>query len=136
MFVCTRRFVSSAKGSVPPYSASRRTEATQTIISLSESEKMRRIRVISLHFNASGEGKRSETDGHTTYIKSCREAAMRAGEPAACVTMDPKAHTKLLVTIQGVSCSPGFQSWKVEKIQSFHDVKLHKNGDVTAWKSS
>jgi hypothetical protein len=38
-----------------------------------------------LHVNASGEGKRSDMDGHNMDIKSRRESAMRAGEPAACV---------------------------------------------------
>jgi hypothetical protein len=46
------------------------------------------IRVMrKLHFNALGEGKRSETDGRNTdiHITSRRESAMRACDAAACV---------------------------------------------------
>jgi hypothetical protein len=85
-----------------------------------------------LHFNASGEGKRSEIDGH-----------MRSGEPAVYVTPDPEAHIQL---DSGDNPDPILSSWiwimrtkpksEVGGIQSFRDFKLHKNKNVTTWKSS
>jgi hypothetical protein len=48
-----------------------------------------------LYFRASGEGRRSEIDGHNTNTKSRRESAMRASEPAVCVTPDAEAHSQL-----------------------------------------
>jgi hypothetical protein len=96
-----------------------------------------------MHFNASGEGKRSETDGHNTDIKARRESAMRAGEPAACVTPDAEAQAQLhsggipgsypVVLDFEYHNQVKVGSW--EGILSFHDFQLHKNGDVTAWKS-
>jgi hypothetical protein len=37
------------------------------------------------------EGKRSDTEGHNMDIKSRRESAVRAGDPAACVAPDSEA---------------------------------------------
>jgi hypothetical protein len=96
-----------------------------------------------LHFNASGEGKRCETDGHNTDIKSRRESAMRAGEPTAC-TPDSEAQAQLhgggipgsypVVLDFNHNSEVKVGSW--EGILSFHDFELHENRDVTAWKSA
>jgi hypothetical protein len=70
-------------------------KSTQTILDLRNAKKTTGIRVRKLHFNASWEGKRCETDGHNTDIKSRRESAMRAGEPSACITPDSEAQAQL-----------------------------------------
>jgi hypothetical protein len=61
--------------------AGSRYKSTQTILGIRYAKEVRGFRVRRLHFNASGEGRRIETDGHNTDIKSRRESAMRAGEP-------------------------------------------------------
>ena len=48
-----------------------------------------------MHFNASGEGKRWETDGHNTDIKVRREQAMRAGKPHSCCTPASEVEAQL-----------------------------------------
>jgi hypothetical protein len=79
-----------------------------------------------------------ETDGHNTDIKSRRESAMR-GEPSACITPDSEAQAQLHSggipdpILSSNSWTMSSQSW--EGILSFHDLELHENGDVTAWKS-
>jgi hypothetical protein len=71
-------------------------KSTQTILGLRRAKETTGIRVRRMHFNASVEGKRSETDGHNTDIKSRRESAMRAGEPAACVTPDAEVQASCI----------------------------------------
>jgi hypothetical protein len=46
------------------------------------SKELTRVQVGHLHFNASGEGKRSETDGHNTDIEAGqKQATLKAGNP-------------------------------------------------------
>ena len=61
-------------------------KSTQCVLFARNSKKLTGIQIKHWHYNASGEGKRWETDGHNTDIKSQREAAMRAGQPGKCVT--------------------------------------------------
>jgi hypothetical protein len=101
------------------------------------------IRVRHVHFNASGEGKRWETDGHNTDIKVRREQAMRAGDPSRCAT--PATEVKAQKFSGGITGSfpvlfevdyeyeAKTDTW--DGIQSFHDFILHDNGDITAFKS-
>jgi hypothetical protein len=113
-------------------------------LGLRNAKKTTGIRVRKLHFNASGEGKCCETDGHNTDIKSRRESAMRASEPTACVTPDSEAQAQLhsggipgsypVVIDFNHTSEVKVGSW--EGILSFHDFELHENGDVTAWKST
>jgi hypothetical protein len=68
---------------------------------------------------------------------------MRASEPAACVTPDPEAHIQLH---SGDNLDHILSSWiwimrtkpksEAGEIHSFHDFKLHKNGNVTTLKAS
>jgi hypothetical protein len=68
----------------------------QTLLGLRNiKEEVTGIRVRYVHFNASGEGKRWETDGHNTDIKVRREHAMRAGQPFACNTPASDVEKKL-----------------------------------------
>jgi hypothetical protein len=57
--------------------------AGQTLLGLRDAQRLTGIHVCKIHFNASGEGKRWETDGHNTDIKVRREHAMRASKCSA-----------------------------------------------------
>jgi hypothetical protein len=69
--------------------------STQTLLGLRNAKALTGIRVRYVHFNASGEGKRWETDGHNTDIKVRREQAMRAGQPVACCTPATEVQAQL-----------------------------------------
>jgi hypothetical protein len=75
--------------------AGSRYKSSQTILGLRYAKEVTGIRVRRLHFNASGEGKGSEIDGHNTDIKSRRESTMRAGGPPWCVTPETEAQAQL-----------------------------------------
>ena len=61
-------------------------KSNQSIIGMRYAKKHTGISVGHWHFNASGEGKRNDTDGHNNYVKMHRKAAMRAGHPFGCTT--------------------------------------------------
>jgi hypothetical protein len=58
-------------------------KSSHTLLGLRNIKEETGIHVRYVHFNASGEGKRWETDGHNTDIKVRREKAMRAGQQFA-----------------------------------------------------
>jgi hypothetical protein len=55
-------------------------KSSQALLGLRNVEEVTGISVRYVHFHASGEGKRWETDGHNTDIKVRREYVMRAGQ--------------------------------------------------------
>jgi hypothetical protein len=89
-----------------------------------------------LHFNASGEGKRSKTDGHNTDIK--------AGKPQGCTTPSKEVEAQkfldgcpgacpVLLEFECESQAAMSKPW--DGVQAWHDFEMHNNGDVTVWKS-
>ena len=69
-------------------------KTTQSIIGLRNSKILTQAKSKCWHFNASGEGKQCETDGHNHDIKFRREAAMRAGNPSSCTTLAQEVHAQ------------------------------------------
>jgi hypothetical protein len=118
-------------------------KSTQTLLGLRNAEALTGIRVRYVHFNASGEGKRWETDGHNTDIEVRREQAMRAGKPVACCTPATEVEAQLFGGgIEGsfpVLLSFDYDNEVAVKrwdgILSYHDFELHEDGAITAWKS-
>jgi hypothetical protein len=118
-------------------------KSSQTILGLRDSKILTGVRVSRLHFNASGEGKRWETDGHNTAVKVHRESAMRAGQPPRCATPAQEVQAQQFqngipgtypgVLEFGYEFEMAVDTWK--GISAFHDFELHENGDVTAWKA-
>jgi hypothetical protein len=119
-------------------------KSSQTLLGLCNIKEVTGIRVQYVHFNASGEGKRRETNGHNTDIKVRREHAMRAGQPFACNT--PAFEVEAQLFNGGMEGSyptllefdykkeVGVDMW--EGISGYHDFELHVNGDITAWRSN
>ena len=70
-------------------------KSSQTLLGLRNAKQLTGIRVRKVHFNASGEGKHWETDGHNTDIKVRREHAMRAAKPATCCTSETEVRAQL-----------------------------------------
>ncbi len=69
-------------------------KSSQTLLGLRNIKHVTGIRVRYVHLNASGEGKRWETDGNTD-IKVRRENAMRAGQPIKCNTPASEVEAQL-----------------------------------------
>ena len=61
-------------------------KSNQAIVGMRNAKADTGVGVERWHFNASGEGKRNDTDGHNSFIKLHRRAAMRAGHPFGCTT--------------------------------------------------
>jgi hypothetical protein len=87
------------------------------------------IRVRHVHFSASGEGKRWETNGHNTDIRYFTpanevEAQLFGGgiEGSFPVLLDFHYDNEVLVKL-----------WEVNL--AYHDFELHENGDIMARKS-
>ena len=118
-------------------------KSSQTLLGLRNIKQVTGIRVRYVHFNASGEGKRWETDGHNTDIKVQREQAMRAGKPHSCCTPASEVEAQLFGGgIEGsyptllefdYSQEVAVDTW--DGISVYHDFELHENGDITAWRS-
>jgi hypothetical protein len=119
-------------------------KSSQTILGLRNSKELTGVRVRHLHFNASGEGKRSETDGHNTDIKARRKEAMKAGKPQGCTTPAKEVEAQkfsggcpgaypVLLEFDYESQVAMSKPW--DGIQGWHDFEIHDDGDVTVWKS-
>jgi hypothetical protein len=119
-------------------------KSTQTILGLCASKDLTGISVHHIHFNASGEGKHWETDGHNTAIKARWEEALKAGKPLACNTPASEVEAQhFLGSCPGTfpfvlefdnSNEAGIEK-PLDGIQSYHDFQYHDNGDITVRKS-
>jgi hypothetical protein len=118
-------------------------KSSQTLLGLRNIKEVTGIRVRYVHFYASGEGKRWETDGHNTDIKVRREHAMRAGKPFACNTPASEVEAQLFnggiegsyPTLLEFDYKDQVEVDTWEGISGYHDFELHENGDITAWRS-
>ena len=104
------------------------------------------INVRHYHFNASGEGKRSETDGHGTAIKTRREVAMRAGIPKeGCVTAGKEVEAQCFITdLKGshpclleFDCNgmDDVDSGTIKDVLKQHDFIFEPNGDIIGFRT-
>ena len=119
-------------------------KSTQCVLFARNSKKLTGIQIKHWHYNASGEGKRWETDGHNTDIKSQREAAMRAGQPGKCVTPTNEVDAQMFKggTVGSFPVLLNFDYKQYMKlkapldgIQSYHDFKYLDNGGLRVWKT-
>jgi len=120
-------------------------KTTQSILGLRNSKFMTQARIKHWHFNASGEGKRWETDGHNHDIKYRREAAMRASNPSSCTTPAQEVHAQafdggidgsfpvLFEFHYDNMADLGKKSW--DGLQGYHDFEYHDDGSIRVWKS-
>ena len=121
-------------------------KTTQCLLGIRNISNAHGVQIKRWHFNASGEGKRWETDGHNTDIKSLRESAMRAGCPSTCATPDQEVHAqcfdggidgalpfKFDFNYDQMTPLNGKRTW--DGLQAYHDFEFLDDGSIRAWKS-
>jgi hypothetical protein len=117
--------------------------STQVILGLRASKSWGCPRVKWVHFNAPGEGKRHETDGHNPELKARRRIAMMAGHPFKCTT--PRAEVLAQLYDECPSIMPHLLEFDYDEeqkigqwdgINSYHDFRYNEGDDsITVWKS-
>ncbi len=91
-----------------------------------------------MHFYASSEGKRWETDGHNIDIKVQREHAMRAGMHSHVAQLHLKQKVSSFFLRYWGQVQPCLSSITAKRLSStrgeesagIHDFELHVNGDI------
>ena len=117
--------------------------ATQYVLACREMKKLTGVAVRWLHYNASGEGKRWETDGHNPLVKALRELAMRAGLPSDCISPAKEVQAaQFNGGVKGTRSKVISFDYEAERkpqsmagIGKYHDIKLYDNGDIRVWRT-